>query len=295
MKRVLPLFVLMLSLTPAAWGREKAPEWVETIGAIAVQDSGRTMPLDTYAKNLAVQLTGRAHWKEGRGPNGFSGKHRVQLLCDLLLHTETLFEQELITIEDRPLKTKIGLDPKRKFFSPVELANLAGLREVIDGYMQAREADPQFRATKQQQRAMAAWSAVETIGAFAEGKELRIVPSPDGPDFLSVGLFSADPGAEDVQAALAALRTAYVNQQGIQKAVTDLVIAIKRAGTLDKDTARRVSLEVFYNNHRPWMQTAFAYGLAIVLLGLSRIFLRRTLLILGGLAAVWGTIEQIIG
>ncbi len=39
-----------------AWDKEL----VDLFGAIPIQDGGRVMPLDTYARNLSVQLTGRS-------------------------------------------------------------------------------------------------------------------------------------------------------------------------------------------------------------------------------------------
>jgi cytochrome c-type biogenesis protein CcsB len=53
-----------------------------------------------------------------------------------------------------------------------------------------------------------------------------------------------------------------------------------------------VNLEVFYDRHQPWRWTAVLYGLAIVTLGLSRLALRRPLVVLAVLLAAAGVTEH---
>ena len=123
------LFTLLLVTTPTAtFAQSTASDnpssqnaWVDEFGAIAIQDGGRVMPIETYADRIAADLTGRSHWSASRGPAAFAGRDSVQLLCDLLFKPEQIVNQPLIAVENRPLKTSVGLDPHREFFSAMEL------------------------------------------------------------------------------------------------------------------------------------------------------------------------------
>jgi cytochrome c-type biogenesis protein CcsB len=110
-----------------------------------------------------------------------------------------------------------------------------------------------------------------------------------------VGTTGGAPGTENVRSALVALGSAYTTQGDMTAAVTALQTAINAAGTLDPASARAVSLELIHDRHNPWMKTALLYGLAIVVFGFSRLFLRRPLVILAILAAIAGVAEQILG
>ncbi len=80
------LTLLLLSVPSQTMAGPPTRAWMSRLGGLPIQDGGRVMPLDTYARNLAVELTGRTSFPASTGPEGFAGKHHMELLCDLLFN-----------------------------------------------------------------------------------------------------------------------------------------------------------------------------------------------------------------
>lgn len=252
------------------------------------------MPMESYARRVAVQLTGRQRWSASRGPAPYAGREPMQLLGDLIFTGQPLLHQPFIAIENRPFKLAVGLEAERRFFTPVELATSTGLNDLLAAFDEARQRDPQAKPTDDQRRALDVRDAVDTVAMFAQGRPLAIVPSGGGRTFLRVGTGLADPGAETVQAAFAALGEAYRAGGPVTAEVERLRSAIDALGQLGPGEARGVRLEVFYDRHNPWLKTAIFYALSIVLFGASRLFLRRPITILACLVAGAGVVEHVL-
>ncbi len=265
------------------------------LGAVAIQEGGRTMPMDAYARRLAVQLTGREHWSAGRGPQAFDGRNHMELLCDLLFKGQDMMQKQLIGIENRPFKKLVGLDEQRKFFTPAEIAMNKGINELLMAQDNARRADPQAKPSADQRRASDIFQAANQAAALVAGEQLAIIPSDQHKAFLRVGLNDGDPGTEAARSALTALGQAYTSNGDVGTAVRNLRSAIDATGKLDARTARAVNLELFHDRHHPWLNTAVLYGLSITLFGVSRLVLRRPLVLLAILAAVAGAAEHALG
>ena len=137
------LAMILLSLVPSfARATDNTPQpWMDRLAALPIQDGGRVMPLDTYARNLAVQLTGRSAWAVGKGPEGYSGKKPIELLCDLTFRGSEIIHKPLIIIETAQFKTHAGLDPKQRFFTPVEIGGCKPIEEMLSAASKAKQAD----------------------------------------------------------------------------------------------------------------------------------------------------------
>lgn len=263
--------------------------------SILIQDQGRVMPLETYANNLASQITGRQTWSESRGPEAYRGRMPIQLLCDLIFDAPSLMHKPLVSIENLPLKKLVGLDPEKQFFAATEVASSEGLQRLLDEFDKAQTADSNAQPTRDQRMALDLRGALERVSAFVAGQPLAIVPGGAGGEYLQVSVNRADPGAEAVQTALAAFGEAYKAGAPLDAPAEALVTAIAAAGTPTPAEARAARYELFYNHHAPWQMTAYAYALSIILFGLSRLALRRTLTIAAVLAALWGVTEHVMG
>ncbi len=290
---ILPLLLwLCASACPQA---SAADEWQRELGLVAIQDGGRVMPLEGYARRLAAKITGRERWSGGRGPESYSGREPVALLCDLLFTGETIIATPLIGLENRPFMERVGLDPQRKFFSAREIAGCKGINDLLQEFSRAQQTDPDARADSVQRRALELFDAANRIASLASGERLAIVPSEPGKAFRSVGLSGGDVGTEGVRDSLVRLRDAYVSGSGLDEAVENLRSAIRSAGTLPPQEARRVDLENFYLRHDPWRNTQLLYGLAVVFFGVSRLFMRRLMIALALGATALGVLEHALG
>ncbi len=294
-RRLACLLAVLGALLASPLARAATEPWIEALSAIPIQDGGRVMPLDTYARALAAQVTGRTRWSAGAGPEAYSGRQPVELLCDMLFSPHDLLNKPLFGIENRPFKQKIGLEAERRFFSANEIVACRGLDEVLNSLQKAREKDPNAQPDREQRQALDLRGSIDRLSTFIAGEGLPLVPTAPGQAFLRAGLNAADPGAEPVKAALAAVGEAYRSRGDMNAAVNALAAAIKSAGTLDPADTRRVELEIFYNHHNPWMATAVLYGLGIVLLGISRLALRRPMVILAAICVGLGVIEHLAG
>ncbi len=285
----------MLLMSPNLWAApaDKDPG-VDRLGAIAVQEGGRIMPLEAYAQRLAVEVTGRTRWSSN-GPDGYTGRVPMQLLLDTMFRGQEMLARRLITIEDKPFKKLIGVDPERRFFSPAELAMTKGLSDLLMKFEEARSIDPQASPDRNQRKALEIRGAANRLADLAGGETLAIVPSGLSKTFRRASALAADPGVESVQAAWAAVGTAWAAGQSIDGAVGQLESSIAALGTLEATDARAIGLELFYDRHDPWMKTAVFYGLAIVLFGISRLVLTRPLTIAALVCTAIGMGEHLMG
>lgn len=268
---------------------------MDALGSVAIQDRGRVMPLDSYARQLAADLTGRQHWSAGRGPEAYSGKNHMELFCDLLFNGQGIVQAQLIGLENKPFKKLVGLDPERGFFSAMEIASSKGINDLLAAYDEKRRANPDVQASRDERRAIELFNSANRIASLAAGEPLAIVPSEPGKAFLTVGVKSCAPGTEKVQAALNAIGAARGGSGSMDDAVASLRSAIESKGQLTQRESRALSLELFYNHHDPWSKTEYLYGLAIVCFGLSRLFWRRAMVTVAVVATALGFFEHLLG
>lgn len=294
MRRWFSIVILSLGVLSARPAAAADPAWIEIFGAIAVQDGGRIMPLDTYAMNLAVALTGRTRWAKSRGPAAFAGRHRIELLCDLLFQADVVANQTLIAIDNRPMKQEAGLETTRRFFSPRELMASRGLRQVVETFRVAKREDPKARPNAIQSPALDALGSLERFFQLQNQPALAVVPHPPGESFTRLGA-GVSTSEAPAQAAWLAFGAAYREGGDLAAAASALAAAINQMYALSPADAHRIDLELFYNRHQPWRNTAVSYGLAIVLLGLSALFWRRWLILAGLICVGVGVAENTFG
>ncbi len=277
------------------WAKSDDTAWLNDLGTIAIQDGGRVMPLETYARRLASDVTGREQWAASRGPKTYAGRHPMQFLCDLMFKGDAMLNDELIGVVNKPFKRKVGLDPQREFFSATELASCKGIMQLVAEFDTARKANPQASPTQDQRKALDIFNAANNMAALTSGQSIAIVPGEPGKAFLNAGINGGDPGTEQVRTAMQAFADAYKSGADAAPQVTALKNAIASTGALSEADARSVRLEVFYDRHNPWRKTQYFYGLAIIAFGLSRLTLRKPLIIIALLATAAGVAEHIMG
>jgi cytochrome c-type biogenesis protein CcsB len=294
MPRTLLLLLLCPLLLLARPSAAASDDGLSRLGAFPVQEGGRIMPLEGYARRLAVEVTGRTRWSSN-GPDGFTGKPPMALLLDAMFRGQEVLTRRIILLEDKPFKRQIGLDESRRFFSPAELSNCVKLTEILQGFSAARERDPQYSPSRPERKALDLNGAANRIASLASGEPLAVIPGAPGQAFRHASHLAADPGAEAVKSAWAAVASAYAANQPIEAAVDGLQKAIASLGVLTPEESRGVSLELFYDQHDPWLKTAMFYGLAIALFGLSRLVMPRILTGAALAATGLGIAEHLLG
>ena len=149
---------------------------------LAIQDDGRRKPIDTYARESLLRLTGgsflgMAVYKDAAGrvwhPNDF--------LLSVLVSEPTEHDwkaEPLVLVNYRPLVVQLGLDGARKRFSYNELAALPKLQAMADGIrtLRQRVRDPQL--SREQQEVENVGSRLVLFNRLITGEALVIAPPP---------------------------------------------------------------------------------------------------------------------
>lgn len=204
----------------------------------------------------------------------------------------TLMQRELIRIERRPLKERVGLDPTRRFFTPQELLVNDGLREVAMEFQSRRATDAKARPSKDERAALESQQSLSLFMSFVDQVPLALVPSDD--EFLSVSAAIASPGTEDVQHALRDLRSTW-GSDSVGGDIASLASIVHESPAYTDTLRKTVELEVFYNDHNPWRWGAIASALSLLMLGMAWLTRWKITYALAGLLIAWCVVEQTLG
>lgn len=139
---------------------------------IAIQDRGRLKPIDTFAMESLLYLTGKRRWK---------GMSPVECVFGWLFTFEEVWDKEaFIAIHYLPLKKQVSLPESRNYFSPDELRSNAPLGKLI------REAAIKKQRKEKisdiEKKAIGVQNQLSLIHSIVSGAVLYILPNPEGTD-----------------------------------------------------------------------------------------------------------------
>ena len=236
-------------------------------GLMAIQDGGRRKPVDTFAKETLIRITGRSIYTDNTGrkwqPNDF--------VLSNLLETHDWKSEPMVLVSFGKLKERLGLDKTQRRFSFKQLAGSAELQRI------ANEAQALKRAEKPldrvQQEALGVSDQLTLFARVMDGSALLIIPAPTN---------ETDPWAEPsgwskyyseaqfapVQTQLQTLATAYVNGDGFNfsHAASQLRENLRSLSPSIYPQERQLRLEYFYNHFEGFYRAIWCYGIALVLL-----------------------------
>ena len=140
-------------------------------GLLAIQDGGRRKPVDTFAKETLIRVTGRSAYTDQAGrkwqPNDF--------VLSALLETHDWKNEPMVLISSGQLIEKLGLDKTQRRFSFAQLTGSAELQRI------ANEAGALKRAEKPlnhvQQEALSVSDRLTLFARLMNGSALLIIPS----------------------------------------------------------------------------------------------------------------------
>src|SRR6266853_1075218 len=97
-------------------------------GLLAIQDGGRRKPIDTFARETLIRITGRSTYTDKAGrkwrPNDF--------LLSALLDTHDWRSEPMVLISLGKLKEQLGLDKTQRRFSFEQLVALPELQRLTN-------------------------------------------------------------------------------------------------------------------------------------------------------------------
>jgi hypothetical protein len=139
---------------------------------MAIQDGGRRKPVDTFAKETLIRITGRSTYTDTTRrkwqPNDF--------VLSNLLETHDWTTEPMVLVSFCKLKEQLGLDKTQRRFSFRQLAESAELQRI------ANEAQALKRAEKPldrvQQEALGVSDQLTLFARVMDGSALLIIPAP---------------------------------------------------------------------------------------------------------------------
>jgi cytochrome c-type biogenesis protein CcsB len=259
-------------------------------GLLAIQDGGRRKPIDTFAKETLIRITGRSTYTDKAGrkwqPNDFA--------LSALLETHDWKNEPMVLISIGRLIEHLGLDKTQRRFTFAQLAALPELNRLANEAHALRKAEKSL--DRLQQEVMSVSERLALFAHLMDGSAFLIVPAPRSetdpwmvppafPQYYSETQFAP------IQIQLQTLATSYVQGDGFNfsRASNQLREALRVLSPSIYPQDRQLRLEYFYNHFDGFYRAIWFYGLAFLVLLVAH--LRKT----GGALGTLGVAVAIVG
>lgn len=213
----------------------------ETRGWAIVAD-GRVKPLETFAKETALRVTGRER---------YGGFDSLEILWGYVLAPADARTRPFVRVDSLDLKAALALDPGAKRFSLEELLDNAEFRRLVDSGLQVlrRDGEPD----RLMNDALEVHSTLVHLDGLMRGEGLALVPVV-GPDGGWANLAQLD-RAEDPRLRAAAqgfrdLAKAYRAQDAAAfgEAARGLTLSLREIAPEDYPAASALERELFHED-----------------------------------------------
>ena len=266
-------------------------------GLLAIQDAGRRKPVDTFARETLIRLTGRSTYTDTTGrkwePNDF--------VLSALLETHDWKNEPMVLVSFGKLKERLRLDKTQRRFSFAQLAGSAELQRVANEAQAAKRAEKPLDRVQQE-----ALSVSERLALFAgvmDGSALLIVPAPKNetdpwvvPSELA--RYYTDAQFAPIRSQFQALANAYAqgDEFNFSRIANQLRQNLRALSPSIYPQDRQLRLEYFYNHFAGFYRAIWCYGIAFLVLLVAHLRKRgQSLLNLGVAIALVGLAFQAAG
>ncbi|MEY2481608.1 MAG: hypothetical protein QOK24_136, partial [Verrucomicrobiota bacterium] len=240
-------------------------------GLLAIQDGGRRKPVDTFARETLIKISGRSTYTSGA--KTWQGN---DFILSMLLDTHKWQDEPMILVSLGQLIEQLGLDKTRRRFSFAQLSTLPELNRL------AGEAHALRKAEKSLSRLQSEVMAVtERLGLFAhvmDGSAFLLVPAPEKTTdpWIVPPAFAQhynETQFAPVQTQLQTMANSYVRGDGFAfgRAANQLRDGLRGLSPKIYPEESQLRLEYFYNHWDGFYRAAWAYGIALVLLAIAHL------------------------
>jgi cytochrome c-type biogenesis protein CcsB len=236
-------------------------------GLLTIQDGGRRKPVDTFAKETLIRITGRSTYTDKAGrkwtPNDF--------VLSALLETHDWKSEPMVLVSLGKLKEQLRLDKTQGRFSFAQLTALSELNRLANEAHALRKAEKPLDRSQQE-----VMSVTERLALFAhvmDGSAFLIVPASKNeteawvvpPEFSR---YYTDAQFAPIQIQLQTLATAYTNGDSFNfsRASNQLRENLHELSPSIYPRDRQLRLEYFYNHFDGFYRAIWFYGLGFLLL-----------------------------
>jgi cytochrome c-type biogenesis protein CcsB len=237
----------------------------EQWGLLSIQDGGRRKPMDTFAKETLLRLSGKSSYTA-------TDKHVFdynEFVLSMLLTPRDWSKEPLILVGYRPLVEQLGLDPAKKRFSFEELSSLPALESLVRDASQAHQQEKEL--TRTQKEAENISGRLTLFANLRSGQSLLIVPPPTNPNgrwLLPTEIENTYPNGQSNGAIehLGSLIQAYQSGDtfNLNLQASQLRASLRTLSPQIYPSEARLKLEYFYNHLDPFGWAMIFYALALV-------------------------------
>ncbi|RMH05204.1 MAG: hypothetical protein D6702_00685 [Planctomycetota bacterium] len=247
----------------AAAGYRPGAVPVELTKDWAILEGGRFKPLDSFARELLVQVSGRRS-------SELDGISALELMWGVVLDPDAFLSRPYVRIDNNDLKQQLGLNPSERRFPFTTLAASSELNRIAMAGFQKDEAGD--TPTPVERDAMLVWNKLQRLDQLAAGKSLAIVPATEaGQPWLSpaalIGAPEGMPGQE-VVAPWEKLKSAFqaADAAAFAEAAGELGPILRRLGGDSYPAASDLALEVRYNEWDLFGKASLLYLVGFLIL-----------------------------
>ena len=277
----------------ASPGNLDSKQW----GLLAIQDGGRRKPLDTFAKEALIRITGRSTYKDKTGqtwrPNDF--------ILSALTETHEWKDEPMVLISSGELIEQLGLDKTKRRFSFAQITGSAELQRFVTEAQALKRAEKPL--TRAQQEALSVSDRLTLLARVMDGRALLIIPAPTNEtdpwvDPSGSSKYYSDAQVAPLHTQLQTVANSYVQGDGfnLSRAANQLREDLRVLSPSIYPRDQHLRLEYFYNHFEAFYRAIWCYGIALVILITAHLRKRgRALQSVGVAVAVIGLAFQAAG
>src|SRR3989442_10685513 len=236
-------------------------------GLLAVQDGGRRKPIDTFARETLIRITGRSTYSDKTGrkwqPN--------DLVFSAALETHDWRSEPMVLISLGKLKEQFGLDKTQRRFSFEQLVALPELQRLTNEAHALKRAEKPL--DRVQQEALSVSDRLALLANAMNGSALLIVPAPKSeteawvvpPEFSR---YYTETQFAPVQIQLQSMASSYLQADGFNfsRAASQLHESLRALSPSIYPKGQQLRLEYFYNHSEAFYRAIWLYGIGFLLL-----------------------------
>jgi ABC-type transport system involved in cytochrome c biogenesis permease subunit len=236
-------------------------------GELAIQDGGRRKPVDTFARESLIRITGRSAYTDKAGRPW----QPEEFVLSALLESHDWQAEPMILVSLGKLKEQLGLPVTQRRFTFTELSSRPELNRIISEAHGLRAAEKPL--DRLQNEALAVGDRLGLLAHIMDGSAFLIVPASNNesdpwvvpPEFSR---YYSEQQFEPARTQLQAVATAYSQADSFQfsRASKLLGEALRSFSPKIYPTEQRLHLEYLANHLEAFYRALWLYALAFVVL-----------------------------
>ncbi|CAN5480633.1 hypothetical protein BH18VER1_BH18VER1_18310 [soil metagenome] len=235
-------------------------------GLLAIQEGGRRKPIDTFARETLIKLSGRSSYSVG-------GRRweANDFILSILLDTHKWQDEPLILISVGQLIEQLGLDKTHRRFSFAQLSTLPELSRLVTEAHELKRGEKTL--SRVQNEAIAVGDRLTLFSRVTEGSAFLLVPArqketepwvvpPAYTQYYNESQFGP------LQKYLETMANGYVRSDAFNfsSGARQLRTGLRDLSPAIYPKEQQLNLEYFYNHFDGFYRAAWCYGIALVLL-----------------------------